>query len=789
MRQFVLLITAVVMFCSGASLAREVDPAKFKDPPAIYRPIISIGEAGNRSVSPEDAARQALLEDGAGGIMFSPEGDPARKRASSGLRSITGRKAVGLRDEYPVTASPWLEKAHPGEAGYASFVAELVNTQRPRRAPRESLGFLTEAWFAAEEKALELARRNGRFATFYDEVGYPSGQANWLLPKQYYRKTLRRSQTSLSGLQPVTIDLSTPSSQILSVIAVNVRSGERVDLLSLAKDGRIDWRSPPGDWRVDQYYVASTESTGEVQDYFAATDYFDPAAADWFVQRVYVPTLERLRRYAGSTINMTFFDDVGIYPDEKTWSPAISRRFEEITGRPAAPYYPALWEDIGPETAAARVGFFRARAELLGEGFPKRVTEAVEKYGVHASGHVPGNYDIQPTDMNGDPFKVYAYTSIPMIDVLFGHGFGRGGFKLVSSVSSARDLPITAAEAFSVYNSERGYRRAIELFSRGINRFITSGVSPSQPRGTPQQFNEWVGRASLLLQGGRHVADVGVVYPIESLQAHYSFDAANNSLELPPGTYVYRDADYQAVGEMLMSHLQRDFTFLHPDALASDKLKVVGSKLRMENKVNDETYTVILIPGGEVISKEALLKIKRFHDAGGYVIATSLLPSRSAEFGHDADVQSMIEEMFGIRAPREEGSSDAIRKGPSNRALFLPQPTPRALRAAFEHFRLVPDVAFRDEFTPTDDNGRFGYLHKQKDGYDIYYFGNSSNVAVDTVAYLRGRLTGLEEWNPHTGEIRPIQNITYRKSGAEYQTVVPLKVGPIASTFVIGRMR
>lgn len=36
-------------------------------------------------------------------------------------------------------------------------------------------------------------------------------------------------------------------------------------------------------------------------------------------------------------------------------------------------------------------------------------------------------------------------------------------------------------------------------------------------------MNDYVGRLSYMLQHGRHVADVAVVYPIASLEAWYNF--------------------------------------------------------------------------------------------------------------------------------------------------------------------------------------------------------------------------------------------------------------------------
>ena len=52
------------------------------------------------------------------------------------------------------------------------------------------------------------------------------------------------------------------------------------------------------------------------------------------------------------------FDDVSYVSMERTWTPAITGLFESRYGRPAALYYPALFYDIGPETAAARVAFY-----------------------------------------------------------------------------------------------------------------------------------------------------------------------------------------------------------------------------------------------------------------------------------------------------------------------------------------------------------------------------------------------------------------------------------------------
>lgn len=775
-----LTLLAGAQLLAWTATAQPLDPREFAESPARYRPTVTTEEGSGFQAPLADAARRAIDELDAGSIMVSPQGDKDRRQASD-IAGFSSPFVLGLLDAYPSGSTPWLPKALPGEAGLGSYMADSrFGPGRPA-----SLGYMTPEWFAKMRELLELAKQNGRSAIYYDESGFPSGSADHTLPPRFNRKLLRREETTVSSRQPFTLDLSSAERPV-AIVALDTATNKRVDLLVEAKNDRIDWVAPRGNWRVQRYYVSASTAKKLKPDYFAAADYLDPQASRWFIENSYDRAYGGLSEFFGSTIRFTFFDDVGIFPDEKTWHPTIAERFEKITGRPAALYYPALWDEIGPDTAAARVGFFKARAELLGETFPKLVTEWAHAHGVQSTGHAPGNFDLQPTDMSGDPFKFYAYTDVPMADVLWGLGFARSGFKLVSSVSAQRDLPLTAAEAFSITHDANGYRRMIELYTRGFNHFITGGRNPSRPHGTGTEFSRWAGRSSYLLQGGRHVADIAVLFPIESLQAFYSFNAPGNSASLPTGVYAYRDADYQAVGEMLFSELHRDFSFVHPDALGGDKLQVRGRELVMQNKVNDERYRVLLVPGGDVLSVAALEKIKAFYDAGGAIVATSLLPTRSAEFGADSRVKQLVSEIFGSQG--DIGARPEIRRNPAGgQAVFLPKPSAALLAATFERLKLVPDVAFRNQPKATSGNGVFNYIHRQRDGRDVYYFGNASDTPVQTVVTLRGRLTQAQLWNPQDGRVADVHGVKHRSVSGETVTDVELSVPAVSSIALVGR--
>ena len=117
--------------------------------------------------------------------------------------------------------------------------------------------------------------------------------------------------------------------------------------------------------------------------------------------------------------------------------------------------------------------------------------------------------------------------------------------------------------------------------------------------------------------------------------------------------------------------------------------------------------------------------------------------------------------------------------------MFLARPDVATLGAALEQLGEIPDVAFSD-LGPLAGNGVFGYTHRQRDGRDIYYFGNSSDTPVETRVTLRGRLTGAELWNPHTGDTTPIGDVQHRTGPAGGFTEFTLRVPAVSSMAVVG---
>lgn len=760
--------------------SHDISAQAFQNPPFEFRPIPSIGAGGTGPGLPLSVTgelKTVYLDRGFGGLLVAPTAVPPPRSNTGGTFVGSGpRRPIGLQSENAPEASPWIPVAAPGEAGLGSYVFSIGGTSgAPASAAASSSvpPYLSKEYFDLLRQVLDYSKENGRKIIFYDEVGFPSGIANHTTPPKYYRKLLERTEEQITG--PAEYHGVIPADGVLmAAVSMNRNTLARVDLTPLVKDGAIDWKAPAGPWRVLIFRCVAGKSTGGVGDYNGATDYLDPDAVRWFINTVYERHAREVGSYFGNTIFMSFFDDVGIYSDERTWTAKFNERFRERIGRDPAIYYPALWDDIGAETEAARVAFFDTRAEMLADGFPRLVSEWGAAHNLPVSGHCPGNYEVQPVDMNGDPFKFYRAQPIPMVDVIFGRGFGRDGYKLISSAADLYDKPVVAAESFNNTGTTIGCGKMMELFVRGINRFVT-GTNTSKDIGGPTAFAEWAGRTSLLLQGGRRVSDIAIFYPIAALEAFYHFDAAGYPTTMRSGTYVPWETDYLAVGEMLMNQLHRDFTFVHPDVFASDRIRIEGKTLRLENPMNWQSFKVLILPGERVIPLQALKKIKAYYDAGGAVIATSRLPSRASQLGSDAQMRA------------DDGQVQAIMNamfGPDGKGIFIPKPDPEALARAFEKLGVVPDVAFAGNPQPTAGNGFFSYIHKIKEGKNVYFFANSSAEAVDTRAELRGRVKP-ELWNPHTGATSPVGGVSYVEKAREPFTTFPLKLSPVASVFVV----
>jgi hypothetical protein len=391
-----------------------------------------------------------------------------------------------------------------------------------------------------------------------------------------------------------------------------------------------------------------------------------------------------------------------------------------------------------------------------------------------------------------------------LTDAIIRYQFGQNGHKLISSAADYYDKPVVSTEIYGAYKEQSIdslilYRSAMDLFSRGVNFVVPHGmwynpnevyipplVSPYSKKLAPALpgYSNFVGRSCMLLQGGKRVANIGVLYPFEELAGWYRFEDPENPRQ---GFFVSPETNYLEISGLLTNDIRQDFTFIHPEYFLDNKYEINQGSVLLNNAENKQKYGALILTGCKVISLKTLQKLKDYYDKGGFVISAGQLPFKSSEIGQDEKVKALILEIFGVDPTATATSKIKVNNNTSNgKSIHIPNPNENNLSEAIKT-RLVSDVEFSPNPNLTTDLGKFNYIHKIKDGRDIYFFSNSSDETIESVVTLKGKLD-LRQANPHNGKIQDLKNISHFKIDNQEFTKGTLTLKPVSAVFWISNL-
>ncbi len=649
---------------------------------------------------------------------------------------------------------------------------------------RCSLEYMSEEYFDIYEVVLKEAKALGMGVCLYDEWEFPSGSVGGQMQKiypQHCAKRLDKIETDVLGpilyRQPVNIYQAddTPAGTLMSVVAMNNQTLERRDISACIQDGYLQWEVPEGEWKI-MVFICLLDGDDLV-------DYLDPEAVGKFIELTHDRYYKRFAEYFPQVIDSVFYDEPGLYrPKGRAWTDSFNRRFEDNFGYSPVLLYPALWHDIGAETAAARNALLGFRADLYANGFPKVCNDWCEAHDVRLTGHVEQEEVINPVGITGDLMKSFKYQAMPGVDEIFFPRRARKVYKIVSSSAYNWGKSIVMSETFGAMGEtltiDQMRSEILEQFVKGVNYFNPHAMwlddDPENILFPPElsyrsnkfgnslkELNILAARLSSVMQQGYHVADIGILYPIHSLQSTYRFD----SYEAYKGGPVTEYDDYQDIGEMVFTDLKKDFQFLHPEIL-DECCSAENGHLEFDNGKFSGTFKVIIIPGMSTISLSNLRLLQSFYESGGTIIASRMLPRHAAEFYGDEEVRAIIDSIFLNKHGGQMG-----------KAYFIEDGELTAFAEAISSGIDIPDL----EFSRTENEG-LTYTHKRIDGKDVYLIVNTASCSNDCVVSLRG-CKEVELWDPQTGDITlPKQRII-----GHTQTEALFTVGAVGSVIIFSK--
>jgi hypothetical protein len=625
----------------------------------------------------------------------------------------------------------------------------------------------------------------------YDEKGYPSGKAGGLTLQdhpEYETTGVVCSRSEGKG----TITHVMPSgprydSIPIFVCAAPVKKGlydfsQQIDLTAISKKDlrKLTWTAPDKrDWGILVFHTRrmyeGTHIVTNVSDTNAYINIIDRAAVSRFISLTHDEYKKRAPEEMAGYIHAVFTDEPSLLTsylkdDERIlpaipWSRTFRDKFKEVYSYDIVPVLPFLFEDGGKETVYKRLDYWSFVSSLIEENYYGQIQSWCRTNGPAASGHAlleeslywhavyEGNLyrDLRRMDLPGldmltsDPIALARSTQIPVPKFISSVTHMTQKWENMSETSSYYQGLSKIPVSFKMRMATIGYQYAMGL-TRVTSYYGYNDYNDVERRA----FNDYIGRLGLLLTQGKHVADVAVYYPIQTMWG--SLTPTRKTTWEPPdarrteitpqyvkseGLYLTShiipycadlpeaprvDAAFGEVSRELLAS-QTDFDYLDDQAIAESMI--------MNNKLNiaGESFGCILLPETRIIPLATYQKIADFVDQGGKLVVFGQFPELGLTPGETNRVISI---------------SDKLKKsGNVKVATIMPAIAPAVKTAVGADVSL--ESPCRELF----------YNHRGSDFTDIYYLINLSDQPIDREITFRA--TGkTESWDPLTGLVNQL---------------------------------
>jgi hypothetical protein len=674
------------------------------------------------------------------------------------------------------------------------------------------LPYLSDAYLDRIRLGVEEANRLGLAAWIYDEMNWPSGTADKRVLKarpdlaQRYLECVSFTITGpwfmcLTGEDSRYLDFqrSTP----VAAFAIGA-DGQVVDLTpNLSFSKVVPWEVPPGSWRL--CYLVEKRA-----EYYI--DALDPEATAEFLRHGYAPYVHALEAHGDGDGNGRSL--VGFYSDEPAmhyfltagdnpivpWTRNMFRRFADRNGYDLRSRLIDLFFDVRPDAARTRHDFYSTTTELYSQAYYRQIRDWCRERGVLFTAHLLYEEWLRAmVRVEGNLFRHYEQMDVTAVDHLYPVIGTREqpdqhvAMKVASSAAHHTGSPRLICESFGGIFMDATMQRMKWIadweYVLGVNLLNPHGFhytfEGARKRDWPPsmfyqypwwpwygEFSAYISRTSELLSGGRHVAKVAVLWPINAMFAAYLPQTRTEQSEaVEGGLNILTD---------LLLRLHHDFDYLDEEVLATAELD--GGRVR----VADEDYELVVVPPMAHVRASTLDALERFAAGGGKVLGVLLAPSAAFGPAGMEDAQERVAALLGAPAgPGGDGLALSRREHPSGGlGAFLagdPALLGKGPGEARDRFAtaLAGGIGSLIEPDVEISNPEVFCLHRRRDGRDLYFLVNTTFEGQA----MRVRLPGGPRpmlWDPSTGEERP--------AAARHEdgwTAFDLTLPPVGSVFVV----
>jgi len=493
------------------------------------------------------------------------------------------------------------------------------------------LKFLSPEWMAMLAHTTTEAKRLGLQVDMTTGTGWPFGGPS--VTPEMASHGLKVVRQDAPGGSRVSVKL--PPGEVICLKATDDGGGKAIDLTGEVKDGKLDWQSPEGSWKItglcspaaiQKVKRSAPGGEGHVLDPFSAKS----------IEAYLAGFDAAFKGFSAPMPRAQFHDSFEYYGAE--WTPDFTARFQAARGYDLRDQLAAFTGNGDTETVARVKSDYRETLDELHLEYLKRWHDWSKSHGgitrnqAHGS---PGNLldhyavsEIPETEI----FRRVEDAQIPMM-------------RFAASAADASGNRLVSSETFTWLDEhfqvtpEKLKEAADFIFLSGVNHLFFHGI-PYSPKDAPwpgwlfyasthmgengglwrdlPAFNGYIQRCQSILQEGKPSSDVLLYFPIHDIWH-------NTSEKLPLLTvhnqdeWLWPTPFYQASLELWKNGVTSDY--------ASDRM-LAGATVRDKKIVlGNQSYATIVLPGVKHMPVETLEKILGFRDQGVAVVIQGAWPS------------------------------------------------------------------------------------------------------------------------------------------------------------------
>ena len=527
--------------------------------------------------------------------------------------------------------------------------------------------YLTDKGMISAKQFCENAKAKGMDLWLYDEQGYPSGSAGGRVLKQnpaLESKGIFFTDSVVSGGNNL---FKIPPGEPILVLAFPIENGKAdysrpVNLMNQLNGSQIHWNAPKGKWTIFASTINSLyEGFQADRNPYPYPSLLLPETADTFINITHEKYAEYFGSNLGRYFTSTFTDEPSTMAmqfhryNEKhaviPWHEGLSNEFARRYGYRPETRLVELFYDDGPAGQQVRYQYFKTVGDMISTNYFGRLRQWCEKHSFRSGGHLLLEETMAAhVPLYGNIMQCFRQMNAPGVDILscYPENMPIHSPKLASSAAElsghdrvmSEPCPVTDGDSEPPLESIRGFFNMLLL--SGVTDFNCYLKLNKLSQQEQIDLNKYVGRIGMLLRGGYTAADIGVVYPIESLWTKYTprYHKVSGWKEVAGTTPAVKaiDRSFQDVSRFMYDNR---WEYMHLDSQA-----IVEGIVKNGSLVHGpHHFEVIVLPTVDTLPIEAWWRLLVFARQGGKLVFLNGKPTNSDIAFPDVGVQSSFAEM------------------------------------------------------------------------------------------------------------------------------------------------